>query len=148
LIQRSKNRRRDAGATKGRIWHTEDVFRIGQGAAALPLAAMIVLAAWDAHTGDAPPQETPPVKSQRLARPIPLGRNVTLERDPASGELRATATDSFPAPTAGAIRSRVTLVQVPCTVAAPDGTQVRGLGQNDFQLFEDGAVQEIASLDA
>jgi Ca-activated chloride channel family protein len=39
-------------------------------------------------------------------------------------------------------------VQVPCTVTAPDGTQVRGLNQNDFHLFDDGAAQEIASFDA
>ena len=71
-----------------------------------------------------------------------------LERDPASGELRARTKDSSPAPPDGAIRSRVTLVQVPCTIAAPDGTQVRGLNQKDFHLFEDGAAQEIASFDA
>ena len=102
----------------------------------------------DARPGGAPPQETPPAKSQKLPRPIPLGRDMTLERDPASGELRATTKDSSPASPDGAIRSRVTLVQVPCTVAAPDGTQVRGLNQNDFHLFEDGAAQEIASFDA
>ncbi len=73
---------------------------------------------------------------------------MTLERDSASGELRATTKDSTPARPDGAIRSRVTLVQVPCTVAAPDGTQVRGLNQNDFRLLEDGAAQEIASFDA
>jgi VWFA-related protein len=33
-------------------------------------------------------------------------------------------------------------------VASPDGTQVRGLSQNDFHLFEDGAAQEISSFDA
>jgi VWFA-related protein len=71
-----------------------------------------------------------------------------LVRDPASGELRTPAKDSSPAPAEGAIRSRVTLVQVPCTVAAPDGTQVRGLDQSDFRLFEDGTAQEIASFDA
>ena len=102
----------------------------------------------DARTGGAPPQETSRANSEKLPRPIPLGRNITLERDPASGELRATTKDSFPAPPEGVIRSRVTLVQVPCTVAAPDGTQVRGLGQANFQLFEDGAAQEIASFDA
>ena len=73
---------------------------------------------------------------------------MTLVRDPASGELRATTKESTPASPDGAIRTRVTLVQVPCTVAAPDGTQVRGLNQNDFHLFEDGAAQEIASFDA
>lgn len=73
---------------------------------------------------------------------------MALERDSASGELHAATKDSSPAPTEGAIRSRVTLVQVPCTVAAPDGTQVRGLGENDFHLLEDGVTQEIASFDA
>jgi len=102
----------------------------------------------DAGAGGATPQGTPPAKSQKLPRPIPLGGGVTLERDPASGELRAITKDSSPAPPDGAIRSRVTLVQVPCTVAAPDGTQVRGLNQTDFHLLEDGAAQEIASFDA
>jgi len=102
----------------------------------------------DARAGGATPQGTPPAKYQKLPRPIPLGGGVTLERDPASGELRAITKDSSPAPPDGAIRSRVTLVQVPCTVAAPDGTQVRGLTQNDFRLLEDGAAQEIASFDA
>jgi VWFA-related protein len=37
---------------------------------------------------------------------------------------------------------------VPCTVTAQDGTEVRGLVQSDFHLFEDGAAQEIASFDA
>ena len=73
---------------------------------------------------------------------------MALERDPASGELHAAAKDSSSPMPAGAIRTRVTLVQVPCTVTSPNGTQVRGLTRNDFQLFEDGAAQEIASFDA
>jgi Ca-activated chloride channel family protein len=77
-----------------------------------------------------------------------LGRSITLERDPATGELHSSAKDSSSAPGDGAIRSRVTLVQVDCTVTAPDGTQVRGLTQDNFRLFEDGAAQEIASFDA
>ncbi len=97
----------------------------------------------------AQPQATSPAKTQKLPRPVALGRDLALARDPASGELHATAKDDATAASPlGAIRSRVTLVQVPCTVAAPDGTQVRGLGQNDFHLFEDGAAQEIASFDA
>jgi VWFA-related protein len=72
---------------------------------------------------------------------------MALERDPASGELHAPHTDSS-SPSAGTIRSSVTLVQVACTVTAPDGTQVRGLSQNDFRLFEDDAPQEITSFDA
>jgi VWFA-related protein len=124
------------------------VFRISPRAALFPLAALILLNAVDARPDGAPPQATPPAKSQKLPRPLPLGRDMALERDPASGELRAITKDSSPAPPDGAIRSRVTLVQAPCTVAAPDGTQVRGLTQNDFRLFEDGAAQGIASFDA
>ena len=124
------------------------MLRILRRAAVFSLAVLILLNAADARPGGAPPQETPSAKSPKLQRPIPLGRDIALARDPASGELRATTNDSSSVPPEGAIRSRVTLVQVPCTVAAPDGTQVRGLGQNDFQLFEDGAAQEIASFDA
>jgi len=102
----------------------------------------------DARPGGAPAQGTPSAKNEKLPRPIPVGRDMRLERDPTSGELRTITKDSSPAPPDGAIRSRVTLVQVPCTVAAPDGTQVRGLTQNDFRLLEDGAAQEIASFDA
>jgi VWFA-related protein len=142
-----ENPQAEARAT-GHIWHTEGVFRIHRRAALFLLAAFILLNAMDARPGGAPPQGTPPTKSQKLPRPIPLGLNMTIERDPASGELRATTKDSSPAPPEGAIRSRVTLVQVPCTVEAPDGTQVRGLNQNDFHLFEEGAAQEIASFDA
>ena len=77
-----------------------------------------------------------------------MGHGPALERDPVSGELHSAAKDSSSPPGEGAIRSRVTLVQVACTVAAPDGTQVRGLTQDNFRLFEDGTAQEIAAFDA
>ena len=112
------------------------------------LAVLILLLALTTRAVAAPPQEAPPKQSLKLPRPVPLERGLTLERDPVSGELRSTTADSSAAATPGAIRSRVTLVQVPCTVTAPDGTEVRGLSQNDFHLFEDGAAQEIASFDA
>jgi Ca-activated chloride channel family protein len=76
-----------------------------------------------------------------------LGHGAALERDAVTGELHS----SVPAGDAagnGAIRSHVTLVQVACTVTAPDGTQVRGLTQDNFRIFEDDAAQEIASFDA
>jgi VWFA-related protein len=117
--------------------------------AVFPLAALILLNAVDVRAGGSLPQATTSsANSQKLPRPVSLGRGIALERDPASGELHANAGNSSSAPPDGAIRSRVTLVQVPCTVAAPDGTQVRGLTQNDFHLFEDGAAQQIASFDA
>ena len=94
------------------------------------------------------PQTPSSDKIQKLPRPTVLGRDLKLERDPASGELRASDNNSAPEASAGVIRSRITLVQVPCTVEAPDGTEVRGLSQSDFRLFEDGASQEIAAFDA
>jgi Ca-activated chloride channel family protein len=110
-------------------------------------AALVFAHAKDTRAGTHP-QNSPSEKSQKLPRPVPLGRNITLERDPTSGELHAVKTDSpAPAPD-GVIRSRVTLVEVPCTVEAPDGTEVRGLSQSDFHLSEDGVPQEIASFDA
>jgi VWFA-related protein len=124
------------------------VFLILRFGAVSRLVAFHLLAALVACAGGAPPQGNTPTKSQKLPRPISLGSGMTLVRDPASGELR-TATAGLPAdPAGGAIRSRVTLVQVTCTVTAADGTEVRGLGQSDFHLFEDGAAQEIASFDA
>jgi VWFA-related protein len=94
------------------------------------------------------PQKTSPEKAQKLPHPVPLGREITLERDPASGELRARDANAASTASAGVIRTRVALVQVPCTVEAPDGTEVRGLERRDFHVFEDGAPQEIASFDA
>ena len=77
-----------------------------------------------------------------------MSHGVALERDAATGELHSSAKDSSSPGESGAIRSHVTLVQVACTVTAPDGTQVRGLTQDNFRLFEDGAAQEISSFDA
>jgi VWFA-related protein len=119
--------------------------------AILTFLAAFVLVSLTATTAlnAAPAQENSATKSQKLPKPVPLGRDLSLQRDAASGELRASSTGASPAPPPDhAIRSHVTLVQVPCTVAAPDGTQVRGLSQSDFHLAEDGTAQEIASFDA
>jgi VWFA-related protein len=113
-----------------------------------PLSLLMLWCAVYAHSAGKPEQNSNTEKSQKLPRPLPLGRGTTLERDAASGELRPATAGGTLSAAEGAIRSHVTLVQVPCTVTAPDGTQVRGLSQNDFHLFEDGARQEIASFDA
>ena len=125
-----------------------DVHRFSGRAVLLFLAALALLNLNYAQLRATPSQGNSSTKSRKLPRPVPLGRDMALERDAASGELRASAKSSLPAPADHAIRSHVTLVQVPCTVTAPGGTQVRGLSQNDFHLFEDGAAQEIASFDA
>jgi VWFA-related protein len=115
---------------------------------AIFVAALVALSFTTTTSSATPPQENSANKSQKLPKPVPLGRDLSLQRDAASGELRAASSGLLPAPPDHAIRSHVTLVQVPCTVTSPDGTQVRGLGQNDFHLFEDGAAQEISSFDA
>ncbi len=102
------------------------------------LAALAVLIAF----------QPAPAKSQKLPRPQRLGHGPALERDPATGELHSVVKDSSSPAGAGAIRSSVTLVQVACTVTAPDGTEVHGLTQENFRLFEDGVAQEIAAFDA
>ena len=123
------------------------MFSALQRAAFFFCAGLILWLAANAGMPASAQQESSPEKSQKLPRPAALGRGGALVRDPGSGELHAVANDSTGGVPDGAIRSRVTLVQVPCTVTAPDGTDVRGLAQSDFRLFEDGASQDIASFD-
>jgi Ca-activated chloride channel homolog len=109
-------------------------------AVAVTLAAAIFLTALPAHAQNA-----------RLPRDRVLDHGVELVRDPATGELEARppAAPAVNAPSSTpAIRARVELAQVGCTVIAPDGTQVRGLTRDDFRVFEDGVQQQIASFDA
>src|ERR1700730_7447255 len=87
----------------------------------------------------------------KLPKPRVLEHEVELSRDSATGDLRANPSrgpESPPPDNAPVIRSRVSLVEVQCTVTAPDGVRVRGLTQNDFRVLEDGAEQKVASFDA
>lgn len=111
------------------------------------LGALMFLCAGSALPGRMHQQSAANPKSQKLPRPQPLGQNGAFQRDPVSGELHAPSKDPS-RQNEGAIRAHVTLVQVACTVTAPDGTQVRGLDRSDFRLFEDGTAQEIESFDA
>jgi Ca-activated chloride channel family protein len=91
--------------------------------------------------------------AQRANLPHPriLEQGIQLSRDAATGELRTNSpAEAQPASAdiTPVIRSRVALVEVQCTVTAPDGTRVRGLTRDDFQLWEDGDEQQIASFDA
>jgi len=75
-------------------------------------------------------------------------------RNTISGELilrRASdsaASDSQPAQPRATIKINVGLVEVACNVFAADGTAVRGLTENQFRVFEDGAEQKIQHFDA
>ncbi len=74
-----------------------------------------------------------------------------ISRDPVNGEMRtspAGETESAGPELSPIIRSRVALVEVQCTVTEPDGVRVRGLTQDDFRVWEDGAEQKVASFDA
>src|SRR5437879_6973701 len=87
----------------------------------------------------------------KLPRPRILEKEVPLSRDASTGELRASPSEGSESrlPTAApVIRSRVALVEVQCTVTAPDGTRVRGLTRDDFRVWEDGTEQKVSSFDA
>jgi VWFA-related protein len=76
---------------------------------------------------------------------------VRISRDPANGEMRtipAGEGESAGPELSPIIRSRVALVEVQCTVTGPDGVRVRGLTQDDFRVWEDGAEQKVVSFDA
>ena len=79
-----------------------------------------------------------------------LENTVQVARDPATGELHARTANEVAGPRSEipAIRARVALVSVACSVTGPDGANVRGLTRDDFRVFEDGAEQTIAAFDA
>lgn len=89
-----------------------------------------------------------------LPRPVQLDSRVSIERNRRTGELvlkrgNAKLAESKIIPNSSeAIRVRADLVEVNCNVFAPDGTAVRGLTQNDFRVYEDGARKDIAHFDA
>src|SRR5580704_19467431 len=114
-----KKRTAKSGCATKKIWHTEIVFQSLRLARSFSFAALIFLAAIPARLAGSLPQGNLPARSRKLPRPVPLGRNTVLSRDPVSGELHSNAKDSSAAAAAGTIRSRVTLVQAPCTVATP-----------------------------
>ena len=91
-------------------------------------------------------------QKERLPRERVLDRGIELERDSTTGELEvrpSVAPAGSEAPSSvPMIRARVELVQVGCTVVAPDGTRVRGLARDDFRVLEDGVEQQVASFDA
>jgi Ca-activated chloride channel homolog len=87
----------------------------------------------------------------KLPRQRILEKEIPLSRDRSTGELRTSpSAESEPGLPTGVpvIRSRVALVEVQCTVTAPDGTRVRGLTRDDFRVWEDGTEQKVSSFDA
>jgi len=87
----------------------------------------------------------------KLPRPRVLENEVRISRDPSTGEMRTIPAGDGTSANPGLapiIRSSVALVEIQCTVTAPDGTRVRGLTQDDFRLWEDSVEQKVAAFDA
>ena len=97
----------------------------------------------------------------KLPRPRRLDEDVTLERDPATGELKAVlaggatngaaAKGSVGAGTSTephAISVVTQIVPVTCSVIGADGVAVRGLQLADFRVFDDGVQQPLTYFDA
>src|SRR2546428_2198856 len=119
-------------------------------------------------------QEKSSHKSQeklKLPRPQRLDRGLEFHRDSATGELRVIrsrnegakilvqggkaqagaspslkGTPAAPAGPPANIRARVSLVEVSCRVLSADGTPLRGLGREDFRVFEDRSEEHTSEL--
>jgi VWFA-related protein len=91
----------------------------------------------------------------KLARPRILDSGVSLERDPATGELKTiTSANSENAsikktesPT-NAIRVETPLVPVTCSVTDAASAALTGLSRENFRIFDDGVEQPITYFDA
>ena len=100
----------------------------------------------------------PPLRSQqkaKLPRPQRLDEDVTLKRDPVTGELSSTrsgAGSSGNTPNAGPATRSISvvtqIVPVMCNVIGADGVEVAGLQRGDFRVFDDGVQQPINYFDA
>jgi Ca-activated chloride channel family protein len=91
----------------------------------------------------------------KRARPRTLDSGVSLERDPATGELKTiTSANSANASAtktelpANAIRVETPLVPVTCSVTDAGGAALTGLSRENFRIFDDGAEQPITYFDA
>ncbi len=91
---------------------------------------------------------------KKSEKPQQLDSGYSLERDPATGELRFREKAKEPGDAAASpgaplkIRVGVNLVEVAANVYAADGSPVRGLTAGEFHIFEDGAAERIMYFDA
>ena len=101
----------------------------------------------------APP--SPAQQKEKLPRPRRLDENVTLRRNPATGELNSIPAAGSAGGAAGneantprPIAVVTQVVPVMCNVIGGDGVAVRGLQRQDFRVFDDGVEQPITYFDA
>jgi VWFA-related protein len=91
----------------------------------------------------------------KLPRPRRLDEGISLQRDPATGELKAVVAktpgissekEAEPAP--HSIRVETPLVPVTCSVADAGGAALAGLTRANFRIYDDGIEQPITYFDA
>jgi Ca-activated chloride channel homolog len=92
-------------------------------------------------------------QKEKLPRPRRLDEDITLHRDPATGELNPTAGSASSAAGNDANATRpiavvTQVVPVMCNVLGADGAAVRGLQRKDFRVFDDGVEQPVTYFDA
>jgi Ca-activated chloride channel family protein len=94
-------------------------------------------------------------QKEKLPRPRRLDEDITLRRDPATGELNSIPTAGSASGAAGndantarPIAVVTQIVPVMCNVVGADGVAVRGLQRADFRVFDDGVEQPITYFDA
>ncbi len=90
-------------------------------------------------------------QKDKLPRPRRLDEDLTLHRDPATGELTsnpAPGSASTDANTTRPIAVVTQIVPVMCNVVGADGVAVRGLQRQDFRVFDDGVPQRVTYFDA
>ena len=100
----------------------------------------------------------PPLQSQQKGKQSKrrrLDEDVTLKRDPVTGELSSTRTGAgtggnapSEAPGSRSISVVTQIVPVMCNVIGADGVEVAGLQRGDFRVFDDGVQQPITYFDA
>ncbi len=100
----------------------------------------------------------PPLQSQQKGKQSKrrrLDEDVTLKRDPVTGELSSTRTGPgtggnapSEAPGSRSISVVTQIVPVMCNVIGADGVEVAGLQRGDFRVFDDGGQQPITYFDA
>ena len=94
-------------------------------------------------------------QKEKLPRPRRLDEDITLRRDPATGELNSIPTAGSASGAAGndanatrPIAVVTQIVPVMCNVVGADGVAVRGLQRAEFRVFDDGVEQPITYFDA
>jgi Ca-activated chloride channel family protein len=92
-------------------------------------------------------------QKEKLPRPRRLDEDITLHRDPATGELNPTAGSASGAAGNDANATRpiavvTQVVPVMCNVLGADGAALRGLQRKDFRVFDEGVEQPVTYFDA